>query len=64
MYADKGKFDIMKDVYNSKFTWSREFTFGMKFNRAVIIPADILISPILNTGKFTDVDRIVQKLFL
>tara|TARA_Y100000991_G_C21849576_1_gene296033 strand:- start:37 stop:738 length:702 start_codon:yes stop_codon:yes gene_type:complete len=64
MYADKGKFDIMKDVYNSKFTWSREFTFGMKFNRAVIIPADMLISPILNTGKFTDVDRIVQKLFL
>jgi|TARA_B100001093_G_scaffold442401_1_gene444099 hypothetical protein len=66
MYADKdkGKFDIMKDVYDSKFTWSREMTFGMKFNRAVIIPADILISPILNTGKFADVDRMVQKLFL
>ena len=64
MYTDKGKFDIMKDVYNSKFTWSREFTFGMKFNRAVIIPADMLISPILNTGKFTDIERITQKLFL
>ena len=64
MYADKGKFDIIKDVYESKFTWAREMTFGMKFNRAVILPADLLVSPILNTGKFTDIDRISQKIFL
>jgi len=64
MYVDKGKFDIMKDVYNSKFTWAREMTFGMKFNRAVILPADLLVAPILNTGKFIDIDRITQKLFL
>ena len=64
MYADKGKFDIIKDVYESKFTWAREMTFGMKFNRAVILPADLLVAPILNTGKFTDIDRITQKLFL
>ena len=61
MYADKGKFDIMKDVYESKFTWTREMTFGMKFNRAVILPADLLVAPILNTGKFTDIDRICSK---
>ena len=30
-------FDIVKDVYESKFTWGRELTFGMKYNRAVII---------------------------
>ena len=64
MYVDKGKFDIIKDVYESKFTWAREMTFGMKFNRAVILPADLLVSPILNTGKFTDIDRISQKIFL
>ena len=64
MYADKGKFDIMKDVYESKFTWTREFTFGMNYNRAVILPSDILVAPILNTGKFTDIDRISQKIFL
>ena len=64
MYADKGKFDIIKDVYESKVTWTREFTFGMKYNRAVILPSDILVAPILNTGKFTDIDRISQKIFL
>jgi|TARA_B100001094_G_scaffold37064_1_gene31255 hypothetical protein len=64
MYATKKHFDIIKDVYDSKFTWGREFTFGMKFNRAIIIPADILQSPIMNTGKFTDVDRITQAIFL
>ena len=64
MYVDKGKFDIIKDVYESKFTWAREMTFGMKFNRAVILPADLLVAPILNTGKFTDIDRMTQKLFL
>ena len=64
MYADKGKFDIIKDVYESKFTWTREFTFGMNYNRAVILPSDILVAPILNTGKFTDIDRISQKIFL
>ena len=64
MYADKGKFDIMKDVYESKFTWTREFTFGMNYNRAVILPSDLLVAPILNTGKFTDLDRICQKIFL
>ena len=64
MYADKGKFDIIKDIYESKFTWTREFTFGMKYNRAVILPSDILVAPILNTGKFTDIDRISQKIFL
>ena len=37
---------------------------GMKFNRAVILPADLLVAPILNTGKFIDIDRITQKLFL
>ena len=64
MYADKGKFDIMKDVYESKFTWTREFTFGMNYNRAVVLPTDLLVAPILNTGKFTDLDRICQKIFL
>ena len=62
--SNKGKFDIMKDVYESKFTWTREFTFGMNYNRAVILPSDILVAPILNTGKFTDIDRISQKIFL
>ena len=64
MYATKTKFDIIKDVYDSKFTWGREFTFGMKYNRAVIIPADLLQAPIMNTGKFTDIDRITQAIFL
>ena len=58
MYATKKHFDIIKDVYDSTFTWGREFTFGMKYNRAVIIPADILQAPIMNTGKYTDIDRI------
>ena len=64
MYADKTKFDIRKDIYNSTFTWSRELTFGMKYNRAVILPADILKGDILDTAHFYDVDRIAQKLFL
>ena len=64
MYASKKHFDIVKDVYESKFTWGREFTFGMKFNRAVIIPADMLQAPIMNTGKYTDIDRITQAIFL
>jgi len=64
MYADKTKFDIRKDIYNSTFTWSRELTFGMKYNRAVILPADILKGDILDTAHFHDVDRIAQKLFL
>ena len=64
MYADKTKFDIRKDIYNSTFTWSREITFGMKYNRAVILPADILKGDILDTAHFHDVDRIAQKLFL
>ena len=64
MYADKTKFDIRKDIYNSKFTWAREMTFGMKYNRAVILPADILKGDILDTAHFHDVDRIAQKLFL
>ena len=64
MYATKKHFDIIKDVYDSKFTWGREFTFGMKYNRAVIIPADILQAPIMNTGKFTDIDRITQAIFI
>ena len=49
----------MKDVYESKFTWGREFTFGMKYNDG--IPTDMLQSPIMNTGKFTDIDRITQE---
>ena len=64
MYTDKNKFDIRKDIYNSKFTWAREMTFGMKYNRAVILPADILKSDILDTAHFTDCDRMAQKLFL
>ena len=64
MYATKKHFDVIKDVYDSSFTWGREFTFGMKYNRAVIIPADILQAPIMNTGKFTDIDRITQAIFL
>ena len=64
MYADKSKFDIRKDIYNSKFSWAREMTFGMKYNRAVILPADILKSDILDTAHFTDCDRMAQKLFL
>ena len=64
MYATKKHFDIVKDVYESKFTWGREFTFGMKYNRAVIIPADMLQAPIMNTGKYTDIDRITQAIFL
>ena len=64
MYATKKHFDIIKDVYDSTFTWGREFTFGMKYNRAVIIPADILQAPIMNTGKYTDIDRITQAIFL
>ena len=46
MYATKKHFDIMKDVYESKFTWHREFTFGMKYNRTVIIPARYITSPL------------------
>ena len=70
MYADKdregqSKFSIRKDVYESKFQWAREMTFGMKFNRAVILPADLLQAPIMqNPENFTDCDRIVQKMFL
>lgn len=64
MYATKKHFDIIKDVYESAFTWHREFTFGMKYNRAVIIPADLLQAPIMNTGKFTDIDRITQAIFI
>tara|TARA_B100000029_G_scaffold390641_1_gene387412 strand:- start:37 stop:750 length:714 start_codon:yes stop_codon:yes gene_type:complete len=68
MYSDKDrewkKFDIRKDIYDSKFTWTREMTFGMKFNRAVILPADLLQSPIMQTEHYTDTERIVQKMFL
>tara|TARA_B100001996_G_scaffold77388_1_gene57153 strand:+ start:632 stop:1333 length:702 start_codon:yes stop_codon:yes gene_type:complete len=64
MYASKTKFDIRKDIYESKFAWARELTFGMKYNRAVIMPADILKADILDTCHFDDIDRMVQKMFL
>tara|TARA_E500000331_G_scaffold69973_2_gene64718 strand:+ start:14609 stop:15322 length:714 start_codon:yes stop_codon:yes gene_type:complete len=68
MYADQDrewkKFDIRKDIYNTKFTWTREMTFGMKFNRAVVLPADLLQAPIMQTAHYTDTTRITQKIFL
>lgn len=64
MYATKKHFDIIKDVYESSWTWHREFTFGMKYNRAIIIPADLLQAPIMNTGKYVDFDRMTQAIFI
>ena len=64
MYASKKHFDIIKDVYESSWTWHREFTFGMKYNRAIIIPADLLQAPIMNTGKYVDFDRMTQAIFI
>ena len=64
MYADADAFSLRKDVYESVLAWKQMMMFGMHYNRAIIIPADILQAPFITAGMYETEDRLSQKIFL
>ena len=64
MYADADAFSLRKDVYESVLAWKQMMMFGMEYNRAIIIPADILQAPFITAGMYETEDRLSQKIFL
>ena len=64
MYADADAFSLRKDVYESVLAWKQVMMFGMEFNRAVIIPSDMLQAPFVTSGMYLEEDRLSQKIFL
>ena len=64
MYADADSFSLRKDVYESVLAWKQMMMFGMHYNRAIIIPADILQAPFITAGMYETEDRLSQKIFL
>ena len=64
MYADADAFSLRKDVYESVLAWKQVMMFGLEFNRAVIIPSDMLQAPFVTSGMYLEEDRLSQKIFL
>ena len=64
MYADADAFSLRKDVYESVLAWKQMMMFGMEYNRAIIIPADILKAPFVTSGMYIEEDRLAQHLSL
>ena len=64
MYADADAFSLRKDVYESVLAWKQCMMFGMKFNRAIIVPCDILQAPFVTAGMYEKEMRLSQRLFL
>ena len=64
MYADADAFSLRKDVYESVLAWKQCMMFGMEFNRAIIIPSDILQAPFVTAGMYEEEMRLSQRLFL
>tara|TARA_B100000519_G_scaffold159367_1_gene141090 strand:+ start:174 stop:875 length:702 start_codon:yes stop_codon:yes gene_type:complete len=64
MYADADAFSLRKDVYESVLAWKQMMMFGMEYNRAIIIPADILKAPFVTSGMYIEEDRLAQHIFL
>ena len=64
MYADADAFSLWKDVYESVLAWKQMMMFGMEYNRAIIIPADILKAPFVTSGMYIEEDRLAQHIFL
>ena len=64
MYADADAFSLSKDVYESVLAWKQMMMFGMEYNRAIIIPADILKAPFVTSGMYIEEDRLAQHIFL
>ena len=64
MYADADAFSLRKDVYESVLAWKQQMMFGMEFNRAIILPSDILQAPFVTSGMYETEDRLCQRIFL
>tara|TARA_B100000609_G_scaffold154425_1_gene125749 strand:+ start:331 stop:1032 length:702 start_codon:yes stop_codon:yes gene_type:complete len=64
MYADADAFSLRKDVYESVLAWKQCMMFGMEFNRAIIIPSDMLQAPFVTAGMYEEEMRLSQRLFL
>jgi len=64
MYADADAFSLRKDVYESVLAWKQCMMFGMEFNRAIIVPSDILQAPFVTAGMYDEEMRLSQRLFL
>ncbi len=64
MYADADAFSLRKDVYESVLAWKQSMMFGLEYNRAIIIPADVLQAPFITAGMYEEEDRLSQKIFL
>jgi len=64
MYADADAFSLRKDVYESVLAWRQQMMFGMEFNRAIIMPSDILQAPFVTSGMYETEDRLCQRIFL
>ena len=61
--SPEDKFNCLKKRTES-FNLKVEFEAEMKYNRMVLYPADVLHSPEIDLGMFTDYNRINQVLFL
>ena len=64
MYADADAFSLRKDVYESVLAWKQQMMFGMEYNRAIILPSDILQAPFVTSGMYETEDRLCQRIFL
>ena len=64
MYADADAFSLRKDVYESVLAWKQCMMFGMEYNRAIIIPSDVLQAPFVTSGMYETEDRLCQRIFL
>ena len=64
MYADADAFSLRKDVYESVLAWKQCMMFGMEYNRAIIIPSDMLQAPFVTAGMYEEEMRLSQRLFL
>jgi len=61
--SDEDKFNLLKDRLES-FNLKVEFKAEMKYNRMLLYQADVLHSPEIDLGMFTDYNRINQVFFL
>ena len=64
MYADSDAFSLRKDVYESVLAWKQCMMFGMRFNRAIIVPSDMLQAPFVTSDMYDEEMRLSQRLFL
>ena len=57
-------FPYIHDWINGDREWKVEHRFDMVYNRCIVYESDVLHSPDIDTGMFTDYDRVNQVMFL